>query len=166
MIYSVSIGKPVWVSHSRPFRSFPEIHAFSGKSCLFLKQPEKSSSIQVIFQLAPYSSSLPLCHLRWTTFFYRHLPSDLFCTSPHPLHESLLEKSLKSLSISATILTASSFPMAFQPSVRQSSSAGTVILGSVGTCTATSITAKCAARSKEQSKSKLSVCQFRRHFIL
>lgn len=128
-IYSILTGKRGQASHSRPstpFQKFMHLQFF--KTCLLLKQPEKSSSIQVLFQLAPYSSPLLLCHLRLMTFFYCHLPSNLFCTFPHLLHQSLLDKTLKSLSISAFILTASSFSMAFQASAWQSSSAETVIL--------------------------------------
>lgn len=128
IIYSVLIEKCGQISHSRPFRSFPEIYEFSGKTCLLFRQPEKSPSIQDIFSACPIQFS-PSLSPQINDILLKPSPCKSILYFPCLLRQSLLGKTPKRLSISAEIPTASSFHRAFQPRVQQSSSAGIAILG-------------------------------------
>lgn len=102
------------MNHSRPFRSFPEIYAFSGKTCLLFRQPEKSSSIQDIFSACPKHFS-PSLSPQINDILLKPSPFKSIQYFPCLLRQRLLGKTPKRLSISAVIPTASSFHTASSP---------------------------------------------------
>lgn len=128
MIYSVLIGKFGQASRSRPSRSFRETHAFSGKNLHPAQTARKIIICSGYFSSCPTQLSSPSLSAQINDILLLPSPFKSVLYFPHLLHHSLLDESLKSLSISAFILTASSFPMAFHLSAQQRSSAGTVTL--------------------------------------
>lgn len=112
---------------------------FLEKTCPLFKQPDKSSPFRMFTQAAPQSSLL-LCHLRLMTFFYSHLPSNLFCTFPVS-YTSLLGKAPKNFPslLGFQLPAPSPWPCSQgysrAPQLEQH-------LGAGGTCSATSATAK------------------------